>query len=194
MWMRGKLSCVKSLTSWPADIVTAAVEIVPYDSAWPEAFRRERSILVPLLEPWLAGPIEHVGSTAVPGLAGKPVIDIMAAVRSLDASRPAIHALASVGYVHFPHRPEQMHWFCKPSPEWRTHHLHLVPHDCELWRSRLAFRDELRRSDMLARQYARLKRQLAGQHRFEREAYTRGKSIFIEQVLTERSGRPRSHK
>ncbi|MFT4190248.1 MAG: GrpB family protein, partial [Comamonas sp.] len=78
------------------------------------------------LAAWLIGPPEHIGSTAVPGLAAKPVIDIMAPVRSLAHSEAAIAAAAQIGYVHFPYKPERMHWFCKPSPDFRTHHLHLV--------------------------------------------------------------------
>ena len=67
-----------------------------------------------ILAPWLAGPIEHIGSTAIPGMVAKPVIDIMAAVESLDASRRAISAATKAGYLYFPYRPELMHWFCKP--------------------------------------------------------------------------------
>ena len=66
------------------------VEIVPYDAAWPGLFEEERRKLLDAIGPWLAGPVEHIGSTAVPGLAAKPVIDIMAGVASLDASRPAV--------------------------------------------------------------------------------------------------------
>ena len=82
-----------------------------------------------VLQPWLAGPIEHIGSTAVPGLAAKPVVDIMAGVESLDASRPAIAALERAGYCYAPYRADTEHWFCKPSPQFRTHHLHLMVHE-----------------------------------------------------------------
>jgi hypothetical protein len=68
----------------------APVELVPYDPSWPEQFLKESAILLPALATWLVGAIEHIGSTAVPGLAAKPVIDIMAGVRTLDESRPAI--------------------------------------------------------------------------------------------------------
>lgn len=78
-------------------------------------FESERLALQRTLAPWLAGPIEHVGSTAVPGLAAKPVIDIMAAVEGLDASRSAIRAAEAEGYVYWPHQASVMHWFCKPS-------------------------------------------------------------------------------
>src|SRR5215204_5149176 len=92
----------------------AAVEIVDYDPQWPAKFEAERVLLQGVLAPWLAGPIEHVGSTAIPGMPAKPVIDIMAGVGSLDVARAAIGELAKAGYVYFPYRAEIMHWFCKP--------------------------------------------------------------------------------
>lgn len=163
----------------------AAIEVVPYDTAWPALFEAERHMLQQALAPWLAGCIEHVGSTAVPGLMAKPVIDIMAPVRSLADSRHAIAAAAQHGYLHHPYRADVMHWFCKPSPTVRTHHLHLVPHDSALWRERLAFRDALRHSASLRADYARLKRDLARRFPFDRDAYTEAKTPFIRHVLTQ---------
>src|SRR6187402_1602298 len=107
----------------------ARIEIEAYNPAWPATFLAERDLLAKVLEPWLVGRIEHVGSTAVPGLAAKPVIDIMAPVRDLESSRPASTALEAIGYCYAPYKAEVEHWFCKPSPEHRTHHLHLVPLD-----------------------------------------------------------------
>jgi GrpB-like predicted nucleotidyltransferase (UPF0157 family) len=160
----------------------ASVEIVPYDPAWPARFESERALLLRVLDPWLAGPITHVGSTAVPGLAAKPVIDIMAGVASLEASRDAIAALEAHGYMYYPYRPDVMHWFCKPSPAVRTHHLHLVPAGTALWTERLAFRDYLRRHPDVAQEYAALKHELAARYRFDREAYTESKGPFITRI------------
>src|SRR5215212_4307971 len=122
----------------------AAIEVVASDSTWPSKFETERVSLQTLLTRWLAGPIEHVGSTAIAGMPAKPVIDIMAAVDSLEASRPAIDALVEAGYVYFPYRPDIMHWFCKPSAAFRTHHLHLVPLGSKRWVECLVFRDAIR--------------------------------------------------
>ncbi len=72
--------------------IETPVDIVSYDSSWPRRFEDEAEVLRHALAPWLAGPIEHIGSTAVPGLSAKPTIDIMAGVETLDASRPAIAA------------------------------------------------------------------------------------------------------
>jgi GrpB-like predicted nucleotidyltransferase (UPF0157 family) len=167
----------------------APIEIVPYDGSWLARFADEREALVKVLRPWLFGPIEHVGSTAVPGLAAKPVIDIMAGVETLEASRAAIARLETLGYCYFPYKPEVMHWFCKPSQKMRTHHLHLVPVHSALWAERLRFRDALRADTELARAYAELKLELAARFRDDREAYTEAKAPFIRAVLAAASPR-----
>jgi GrpB-like predicted nucleotidyltransferase (UPF0157 family) len=163
----------------PAD---APVEIVPYDPGWPHRFDDEAQRLRDVLRPWLAGSIEHIGSTAVPGLAAKPVVDIMAGVESLDASRPAIAALTDVGYCYAPYKADAEHWFCKPSPAFRTHHLHLVPIVSPQWSRTLAFREYLRTNPDIAAEYADLKRRLAEQYHFDREAYTAAKHPFIDRI------------
>ena len=136
------------------------------------------------LSTWLAGPIEHIGSTAIPGLAAKPVIDIMAGVETLDASRPAIDAAVHLGYCYFPYRPDSEHWFCKPSPAFRTHHLHLVPTGNEQWRGAIAFRDYLRSHPGVAAEYEALKRNLAREFHRDREAYTQAKHPFIARITS----------
>ena len=160
----------------------APVELVSYDAAWPARFEEESAELRRVLAPWLAGPIEHIGSTAIPGLAAKPVIDIMAGVDSLDGSRAAIAAAADLGYCYFPYQAELKHWFCKPSPAFRTHHLHLVPVGSPYWSRPIAFRDYLRTHPEVAAEYEALKRRLAAEFRFDREAYTEAKAPFINAV------------
>lgn len=160
-----------------------SVHISTYDPAWPSLFEAERELLAYALKPWLVGPIEHVGSTAVSGLPAKPVIDIMAGVESLDASREAISVLQDIGYQYAPYRADVMHWFCKPSPAFRTHHLHLVPYLSQLWSERLAFRDCLRSNPTVASEYAELKLRLAEIYRFDRESYTEAKGPFVKRVL-----------
>ncbi|MBX3609064.1 MAG: GrpB family protein [Hydrogenophaga sp.] len=161
----------------------APISLVAPDSAWPAMFEAEQARLNEVLGEWLVGEPVHIGSTAVPGLWAKPVIDIMAPVASLAAERPAIAAAAELDYVHFPYRAELMHWFCKPSPAQRTHHLHLVPIDAPLWRERLAFRDALRANATWRGEYEALKRELAARHANDREAYTDGKTAFVQRVL-----------
>ena len=161
----------------------APVVVVEYSAEWPALFAREKALLQPVLAPWLVAEIEHVGSTAVVGLSAKPVIDIMAPVHDLASSVEAIAAARSVGYCYFPYKPDLMHWFCKPSPAVRTHHLHLIPWRSPLWQERLAFRDALRASRSLAERYEALKLQLAARYPRDREAYTEAKTPFIDSVL-----------
>ena len=160
----------------------AAIEIHVYDPAWPARFEAERQLLEPILSPVLAGGIHHVGSTAVPGLATKPIVDIMAGVRSLDEAREVFADLAELRYCYFPYRPE-MHWFCKPSPDVRTHHLILVEPDGPWWEPRLFFRDYLRARPDAAAEYEALKRELAAEHAADREAYTDAKTAFVEAIV-----------
>jgi GrpB-like predicted nucleotidyltransferase (UPF0157 family) len=168
----------------------AFVKIEPYNTDWPTVFANERAVLSRVLGPWLAGPIEHVGSTAVPGLPAKPIVDIMAAVESLESSRPALAKLREVGYCYAPYKGDVMHWLCKPSPELRTHHLHLIPFNSELWLERLAFRDLLTANHALANDYAALKLRLAESHRQDRDGYTEAKGPFIQKVLRDRARKP----
>lgn len=126
-----------------------------------------------------------MGSTAIAGLAAKPVIDIMIGVRDLDSSRPCIGLLAELDYCYAPYRQDVMHWFCKPGPARRTHHLHLVPTDSERFTDVLAFRDYLRAHPAVGRQYEELKRRLAVQHARDRNAYTDGKSAMVATITAD---------
>lgn len=161
----------------------APVEIVPYDDNWPVMFAAEQERVARAFGPWLAGTVEHMGSTAVPGLAAKPVIDLLAPVYSLEASREAIPAAAALGYCYAPYEPEMRHWFCKPSFAHRTHHLHLVPIGSAAWHQPLVFRDYLRSHADAAAEYASIKRELAQRFRSDREAYTQAKRPFIDRIL-----------
>jgi GrpB-like predicted nucleotidyltransferase (UPF0157 family) len=160
------------------------IRIVPYDSAWPTRFGEERGRLEEAIGPWIADGIHHVGSTAVPGLAAKSIIDILVGVEDLESSRGCFDPLAGLGYLYAPYRTEEMHWFCKPDPSHRTHHLHLVPVGSRRYEEELDFRDRLRANPMLAAEYADLKRDLAARFTHNREGYTDAKSEFIRRALT----------
>jgi len=176
------------IANWEAGRIEAPIEIVDYDASWPSAFKKEQRALSEVVAPWLVGAIEHVGSTAVPGLAAKPVIDLMAPIETLEISRPAIQVLVQFGYAYFPYRSDVMHWFCKPSPAFRTHHLNLVPFRSTLWQERISFRDALRQDSELVAEYASLKQALALEYKFDREAYTDAKGPFIHGVLSRIQG------
>jgi len=138
-----------------------------------------------VLARWLKGGIHHVGSTAVPGLASKPFIDMVAGVRDFEEARAAFEPLREHSYVYAPHRPGIAHHFSKPSPRLSelTYGLHLTEPGSDLWRERLIFRDTLRADPALAAEYEALKLQLAQQHGDDAGAYTAGKRAFVVRVL-----------
>lgn len=137
------------------------------------------------LAPWLHGGIQHVGSTAVPGLAAKPVIDMLAGVRDLEQALAATEPLRGAGYVYRPHRPEA-HLFEKPGTNWReqTHALHLTVPGSDLWRERIAFRDALRADPSLASAYQEWKLEHAAGNA-EASPYNGSKTPFVAHVLAQ---------
>lgn len=164
-------------------------EIRPHDPRLLLAAETERGRLAELLAPWLADGVEHVGSTAVPGLAAKPVIDLMASVRDPSAVvAQAGDGLAADGWCYVPPELDQRPWrrfFVKPdeSGQHRYAHLHVIAAGHPRWADQIAFRDALRRDDELAGRYADLKRRLAAEHAEDREAYTEAKGEFVRDVL-----------
>ena len=160
------------------------VNVVAYDPGWPALFELERAVLEQALAPWLAGTIEHIGSTAVPGLSAMPVVDIMVPVRTLVASEAAIGLLERKhDYHYWPYQSRVMHWLCKPGDRHRTHHLHLVPAGSPLFHERLAFRDALREDPDMRARYTDLKCRLSEKHPDDRDAYAHGKAPFVAAEL-----------
>ena len=160
--------------------------IVEYNRDWVRLFEQETALLEKVLDANLVTRIEHFGSTAVPNLAAKPVIDLLVGVKSLErAKQIAVAPLESLGYAYWRDNPDpQRMFFVKglPPNSPRTHHIHMVKLDSVLW-ERLLFRDYLRQHPGEANQYARLKRQLARRFTSDREAYTKGKSEYIKSVM-----------
>jgi GrpB-like predicted nucleotidyltransferase (UPF0157 family) len=161
------------------------VEIADYDPAWSDRFAEQQVVVERLLRPWLSRPVEHIGSTSVPGLRAKPVIDMLAPVDSLREARAVLPVLADAGWWFWPEDPCAHYrlWLLRPRPEARTHHLHVVEAEHPHARALLAFRDALRADAGLRREYASLKEGLAQQHRDNRNAYTNAKASFVERTL-----------
>jgi GrpB-like predicted nucleotidyltransferase (UPF0157 family) len=164
-----------------------AVEIVDYDPRWPLLFEEEAKRLRSVLDPSQIIGLEHFGSTAIPGLAAKPIIDILIAVRSLAvAQATVIEALQNLDYVFWADNPKKDRmFFVKGMPPFgskRSHHVHFTEPSGEMWH-RLAFRDYLRAHPEEGEAYERLKRRFATEHRTDREAYTEAKSAFVESVM-----------
>ena len=157
------------------------IEIVPYDPSWPAAFATLRDRLAPPLA-GLATRIEHVGSTAVPGLAAKPVIDVTFVLNSADQLPGAVSRLAPLGYRHVGES------FTAPAGP-PAHHLSVWAADHPGVVEVLAFRDYLRTHPDTARAYAELKYYLADRFHHDRAGYTAAKSAFISRVLATTTGR-----
>ena len=166
------------------------VSIVPYDPEWPRLFLEEKEHLLACLPREFIGRIEHFGSTAVPGLAAKPIIDMLVEVTSLEEARLRIvPILESQGYDYFwrptwgDDTPPFYAWFIKrDSSGKRTHHIHMVESHFEHW-ERLLFRDYLTAHPDVAGEYQRLKMRLAAEYPNDRVAYTKGKTDFIMRVM-----------
>jgi GrpB-like predicted nucleotidyltransferase (UPF0157 family) len=162
------------------------VRLIEYDERWPATFAAESSrILAAVAERPLA--LEHVGSTAVPGLCAKPVLDILAGhparVRVMDYVGP----LERAGYEHRGDAGIVGHQFFRRGQP-RAYHIHLVVLGGRLWRQYLAFRDHLRSEPDAAARYADLKRRLASQYPRDREAYISGKSGFVVAAIARALG------
>jgi GrpB-like predicted nucleotidyltransferase (UPF0157 family) len=163
------------------------IEIVDYDPRWAFLFNEEAARLRAVLDPSLIVRLEHFGSTAIPGLAAKPIIDILIAVRSLAAARATfVETLQKLDYIYWADNPKKDRmFFVKGMPHFgskRSHHVHITEPTGELWH-RLAFRNYLRAHPDEAATYERLKKRLAVEHQTDREAYADAKSVYVESVM-----------
>lgn len=159
------------------------VRVAHYTELWADEFERERERLDTRLGVRLLA-IEHIGSTSIPGLASKPLIDMQAAVESLDQVDDILDVLETMGYAVIPERVYPDRVFLPKGPEQRrTHHLNLVLLDSDRWRDPVTFRDRLRSDPVVRDEYAALKSRLAALHPNDRDAYTDGKADFIAAVL-----------
>jgi len=162
-------------------LIPEPVNIVPYDPDWPHQYEAERARIAHALGE-LALEIHHIGSTAVPGLHAKPIIDIAVALKSLEQAESCIPSLHALGYTFVDH-PENIdrRFFRKGHP--RTHHLHLMEAGTATLTKHLDFRDALRTNEIQRERYAQLKITLAAQHENNREAYTNAKTTLVEEIL-----------
>jgi len=160
-----------------------AVALFPYDITWPQLFEAEKIQLLTTLQGVILE-VEHIGSTSVPGLAAKPLIDMMASVEHLSNYRQAIAPLEALGYEFMPERIfDDRVFFPKGPREQRIFHLSLVEKGSQQWLQSLLFRDYLRTRPEKRDEYQRLKQELARSFADNRERYTSGKADFIHSVL-----------
>ena len=154
--------------------------LAPYSDDWPRLFEAEKQLIQRAVGPYILD-VQHIGSTSIPGLVAKPIIDTMVGIASFEAATVCIKPLEQAGYEYrgengIPRR----HYFVRGTPT--THHTHMFEIDTEDWSRHIRFRDKLRADPALAAEYARLKRQLWETHRDNRQAYQDGKTGFIARV------------
>ncbi|MFC6990381.1 GrpB family protein [Haladaptatus sp. GCM10025707] len=167
---------------------SGTVELCEHDPAWHEAFsitaRELRSLIGDRIER-----IEHVGSTAIPGIPAKPILDVLVVVSDVARAEELIPKLQSLGYEYDADDPLEKRLFFTRGPDsGRTHHLAVVEEGTERFEDYVAFRDALLANPELAEAYAALKRELAEQYADDRETYTNEKAEFVQSVLDSQTG------
>jgi GrpB-like predicted nucleotidyltransferase (UPF0157 family) len=154
------------------------IELVDYDPSWAELFESEREALAPVFDGKVVA-IEHIGSTAVPELCAKPIVDVLVGLRELDLTEHEISAMRERGYAYLGEHGLPGRLFFRREP--RTHHVHVVEHGGEHWERQITFRDALRSDAEERRRYDEFKRRLAAEGH-PRETYTELKTPFIREV------------
>jgi GrpB-like predicted nucleotidyltransferase (UPF0157 family) len=157
------------------------LQFFPYNPIWKKLFEEEQEQIQFAIGNYILD-IQHIGSTSIPGIIAKPILDTGIAVNNFEAATVCIKPLEKMGYIYngesgIPRR----HWFAKGEPT--THHIHILEIDSQNWKNHLIFRDYLRQNPKIAKQYTDLKIRLLKQFNGERDAYQNGKKPFIEEVL-----------
>lgn len=168
-----------------AEPTATALALAPYHPSWPARYRVEIEVLRVALAP-LAPRFEHIGSTAVPGLAAKPIVDILLGLRRPADIEAYAGRLANFGYQlasGIDYEADDRRFLVRTVRAVRTHHVHVVELMAEPWHRLLLFRDMLRIDPSLAREYELLKRRLAAEAGTNRFAYAGGKTLFVQAAL-----------
>lgn len=164
---------------------TPGVIVSPYSEEWPDIFRQARQELLSVFEPVIVT-IEHIGSTSVPGLSAKPVIDVLLGAEALSDVESQIEPLGGLGYTYVSKYEQALpmrRYFVKAPATSLRIHLHAVEFESRFWKEHLAFRDMLRSSAELRSKYQLLKLDLAQKYSHDKSAYTAAKGWFIQAEL-----------
>lgn len=160
-----------------------SVELVAHQKEWKTLYEQEEKLLRFAIGEIVIA-IEHIGSTAIPSIVAKPIIDVIIGVKDLADVEKYLLSLAAIGYED---RGESgipgRRYFRKGTEAISTHHLSVVEYGGDIWRRHLLFRDYLRDHKEAARRYDELKKDLAIKFKNDREAYTNGKGEFVEEIL-----------
>jgi len=161
------------------------VKLSPYRKEWPKIYKEEEKLLREAAGSFVID-IQHVGSTSVPGLVSKPIIDIAVAVKDLKEGEKCIAPITNLGYEYKLDKVTDStihHYFSKGGYYNRTHHIHLEEWKSKIWYNHILFRDYLRMHNDIMNEYAELKIKLAEKFPFDRVSYRAGKDKFIEPII-----------
>ncbi|OAT81949.1 hypothetical protein A6P54_10595 [Bacillus sp. MKU004] len=164
------------------------IELKNPDPLWMDKGNQEKEELFHLLSRFDVKQVEHIGSTAIPHLPAKPIIDLMASVSSFEEVDQIAERLSLHQWHYVPPELDKQSWrrfFVKVENDKRTAHLHLMLEGEERWEKQLIFRDKLRENPHLMEEYAKIKYKLAQEFQDDREKYTEAKAEFIGKVLRE---------
>lgn len=160
------------------------VKLNPYNPKWKELFETEKQLLLKTFGSIIIS-IEHIGSTAVPGMASKPIIDIDIGIESLEIAQSMEEEFKKLGYERR-QTQEENKWeelYVKGPEENRTHYLHMMTYNCVHWKNDILFRNYLRNNPSRAKEYSDLKQKLASTYADNRAKYTQSKKDFIDETL-----------
>lgn len=184
LYTGGKTAAIRPIYRAIAGLPVDTVEVSPYDPAWPGEFEGEAARLREVLGQAILD-VEHVGSTAVPGLAAKPIIDMMLVIEDFDAARPLVRQVEELGYWYCGENgiPRRHYFIREDAAGAVTHHLHALEDTSLEARKHRLFRDHLRANPPDRDAYGSLKLSLAAIHARDRQAYQEGKTDLIERIL-----------
>ena len=174
------------MKSTPGDSNMSNVVVSPYSAEWPASFVTLREELLSVFRPTKAQ-VEHIGSTSVPGLVAKPVIDVLLGASALSDIESRIPAIEKLGYTYVAKYERELpmrRYFVRSGCSSLRVHLHAVVHGLAIWKEHIGLRDALRADPLLASQYADLKLRLAAEFAHDKSAYTDAKAPFIREVLS----------
>lgn len=165
----------------PIGLKEGIVRLEKYSPEWKALYKKEEKLLKDSVGEYIID-IQHIGSTSIPDMIAKPIIDISIAITNFEEGKRLIEPIQNLGYLYkgengIPRR----HYFVKGDPT--THHLHIVEIGSKEWKKNITFRDALRKDENLAKEYAELKLSLAEKFKYDRVAYTDGKTGFVNYVL-----------
>ncbi|MBC7474343.1 MAG: GrpB family protein [Candidatus Sericytochromatia bacterium] len=162
------------------------ITIEKYNPQWISKFEHEKKIILAKIDT-ITLTIEHIGSTSIPNIGAKPIIDIMIGIKKLKYSDQIIKLLETINYIYVPEHEEIMPYrrffYKKDNNNIKTHHIHVVELTHEFWQRHLMFRDYLVLDSESANEYYVLKKYLSEKYPNEPEKYTNAKSEFIEKIL-----------